>query len=76
MFSECLATANTLMLLNIVGSIIFVSKYFRHIRTLYYTIMDSEELLLLETTKIDEGDTDQVKLDKCKERLAAIILGG
>ena len=70
MFSECLATANTLLLLSIVGSIIFfrikVSKYFKHMQTLYYTIMDSEELLLLETTKKDENTSiaDPVKLDK------------
>ena len=59
MFSECLATANTLMLLGIVGSIIFfgikVSKYFKHMQTIYYIlyniIMDSEELLLFETTQ-------------------------
>ena len=61
MLSECLATANTLMLLGIVGSIIFfgikVNKYFKLMQTIYYTIMDSEELLLLETTKKDEEDT-------------------
>ena len=83
MFSECLLILNTLMLLGIIGSIIFfsikVSKYFKHIQTLYYTIMDSEELLLLENTIKDEDEspiTDPVKLDKRKERLAAIILGG
>ena len=80
MFSESLATANTLMLLSIVGSIILfgvkVNKYLRHTQTLYYKVMDCEELLLFEAAPKNEDDTpiaDPVKLDK---RLAAIILGG
>ena len=55
MFSECLLILNTLLLLGIVGSITFfgikVCKYFKHMQTLVYKVMDSEEFLMLETVK-------------------------
>ena len=52
-------------------------KYFKHMQTLVYKVINSEEYSIFENVIKDEDTpvTDSVQWEKRKERLAAIILG-